>query len=326
MWKTFLWIILMLAPLLSGQLPVTPPQTPYPEWTAEQLKEIPSRNLLPLFKEHGLFPMGLWIQNEALHIQVRNQHRHWEHPSDQSIAELRQTLYEFAGSPFPLFLETYALSPDKPEIKGRITKIDEASQRALIIDPSEPLSDGYPDATWIKMFEDGNIVRSADKIALEFKDLKIGQRVEGWTWGIILESLPAQTELLELIVLEEPEEDGPYIPFTAMIGNDLEGVTKIDVRYGDGHSLTIEDDYLIRGITGLLQMTLFKKSDDQEPVFGYLYVMDLYIGDQKIRYNSNAYYHSIRYTSNPITQVLDESVVNYGRKQIPGLLPGIKIK
>lgn len=295
-----------------------------PALSEQELQDIYIRvtRLQDTFAAESLQPMGIYLRDGALRVMVRNRYNHREQPDGKRLENLRNALYGAIGRPFPLVLEPYSLS-EQPEIEGRITAIDEALGRVLIVDAVHRLPDGSPGAVWAKMHEDGIIVRASDRKELTFRDLALGQRVEAWSYGIIQFSYPGQTELLELGVTDQPEEEGPYIPVTSILGSDLEQVAKIEVRYGDGSRLTIEDSYTIGLIAHSLRLSVLQPDKGTERTSGYLYKMQLKVGNQTYAYGSDLQFGADRYKPNGETGKLDDFIVQYGRKHIPGLLPDI---
>jgi hypothetical protein len=261
-----------------------------PALSEQELQDIYSRVIMlqDTFAAESLQPMGIYVRDGALRVMVRNRYNHREQPDGKRLESLGNALYAAAGRPFPLVLEPYSL-PEQPEIEGRITAIDEALGRVLIVDAVNRLPNGAPGAVWAKMYEDGIIVRASDRKELTFRDLALGQRVEAWSYGIVLNSYPGQTELLELSITDQPEEGDPYIPVTSILGSDLEQAAKIEVRYGDGSRLTIEDSYTI-GLTvhRHLRLLVLQPCEGPERTSGYLYKLHLEVGNQTLAYSSDA--------------------------------------
>lgn len=105
---------------------------------------------------------------------------------------------------------------------------------------------------------------------------------------------------------------------------DFSGITRIEVRYGDGNLMTIEDPSTIYKIVSMLKGIRLQKSPSPLPV-GSLYYMDLTSGSQTVRYsryvvNDHATYQSM----DPQSKQLDEQILKVGRENIPGLLPGLE--
>lgn len=125
--------------------------------------------------------------------------RRW---SDRELNALRRSVYEAAGLnalwPFPLRFEQFVLDK-RADISGVITEIDKENARILIVGEAIAAAPGddRPDAVWVKLNEDGKVVRTTGAEPAAWDDLVVGQRIGAWFDGeIVLLSYPAQTKAL----------------------------------------------------------------------------------------------------------------------------------
>lgn len=126
-----------------------------------------------------------------------------EEMSEEQLEELKQYLYELVGQEFPIELNQWTAA-DEGDLKGKITDIDGA--RVLIVDRDQTVGQtGDPIATWISFTGDAEILQETGE-SLSFDDLAIGQRVEAWSTGMMLDSYPGQTAAVRLIIHETEEE------------------------------------------------------------------------------------------------------------------------
>jgi hypothetical protein len=112
-------------------------------------------------------------------------------------------------------------------------------------------------------------------------------------------------------------------PLSDILQNDFSLVSQIDVQFGDGKKLIINDKDQINEIVRHLKEINLEKSEDQTQSHGYLYFLDLSLGDKKVRYSSDLWFDHTRYQANQQTKEFDKLIVEYGRKIFPNLLPGI---
>jgi len=109
------------------------------------------------------------------------------------------------------------------------------------------------------------------------------------------------------------------------LDTDFSGITRIDVRYGDGNQMTIEDAATLHELIALLEETRLIKANAPVPV-GSLYYLDLTIRTQTVRYSRQFYRdHAAYHAMDPQAKQLDERVIKLGRENIPGLLPGVEL-
>lgn len=113
------------------------------------------------------------------------------------------------------------------------------------------------------------------------------------------------------------------------IGNvlkvNLSQITRINIRFGDGYLLQVEDADTISEITGILGQITLSKSVNQENGTGYLYYLDLYSGKRVVRFINTLDLNGIIYSdSSGQLGTLNKTVIELGRKTVPNLLEGVK--
>lgn len=107
---------------------------------------------------------------------------------------------------------------------------------------------------------------------------------------------------------------------------DFSGINKMEVRFGDGSRMVIEEASTINTIVATLKSIRLKKLHPQSPEsVGNLYYMDISIDSQTVRYSKFVHDEHATYQSiGPKSRELDELIVKIGREKIPGLLSGIE--
>ncbi len=112
-------------------------------------------------------------------------------------------------------------------------------------------------------------------------------------------------------------------PLAGILQDDFSVVAQIDVQFKDKKKLMINDKDQINEIVRQMKEINLEKSEDQSLIIGYLYFLDLSVGDKKVRYSSNLHFDHTRYQDNQQTKELDKFIVKFGRETFPNLLPGI---
>ncbi|MBD0382302.1 hypothetical protein ICC18_19480 [Paenibacillus sp. WST5] len=262
-------------------------------------------------------------QVDTVHLDVMKTGQLHEEISEQEKGDLKQAIYKAVGKSFPLEITSYVI-PKEAEAVGEITEIN-AEDQLLLIKNLEWCKDKACEkyeSFWVKPDKDIKINSEKQKGELRFDQLQIGDWIEVWTKGAVLQSLPPQIFALEILVKEEKVE--PVVSLSSLLQTDFEHIDQIDIKYGDGKSLTLIDKKVIEQIAAKLKKIELMKARDQRTVLGFLYSMDLTIGDRKIRYSSGLRFDDLKYLRNPLTEELNNEIVRLGRGNISNLLPGIR--
>lgn len=116
------------------------------------------------------------------------------------------------------------------------------------------------------------------------------------------------------------------IDLQELLRTDFSGIIKMEVRFGDGNRMVIEEASTIYTIVASLKSIRLKKLHPQSPEpVGYLYYMDISSDSQTVRYSKFVHDEHATYQSiGPKSKELDELIVKIGREKIPGLLSGIE--
>jgi len=125
------------------------------------------------------------------------------------------------------------------------------------------------------------------------------------------------------LTLPTPTEE---IDLQDFLHTDFSGINKMEVRFGDGNRMAIEEASTINTIVATLKGIRLKKLHSQSPEsVGYLYYMDISSDSQTVRYSKFVHDEHATYQSiGPKSKELDELIVKIGREKIPGLLSGIE--
>lgn len=98
--------------------------------------------------------------------------------------------------------------PNKePDVVGLIYKIENESQRILVVKDIESVNIPYDEwfeagnyAAFFKVDKDTTIIK--DENTLDFSALEIGQKVELWHTGILAESYPMQGQAVYINIID----------------------------------------------------------------------------------------------------------------------------
>lgn len=175
---------------------------------------------------------------------------------------------------------------------------------------------------WVSLEKDAIIVTNDSNASSKFEDLKLGDWLHVWTTGAILQSYPVQYTALDIEVVE-PEDETP-VALSALMKTDFNGIKQIDVRFGDGNKLAITDSKSLEDISSKLKRIELVRANDQRTWIGFLYEMELTIGDNKFQYGTSLRFDNIKYKQNAVTTELNDYIVALGRASIPNLLGGIQ--
>jgi len=146
--------------------------------------------------EHRIVMLGGGGEAAWIHLDFRKYGDHQTLLTSEQRNELMFSLYEEAGSVFPIRLNQYVI-PEEPDIDGIIEAIGERGD-LLIVDRDRLLGPKeLPDAVWVNVAEDAEIVFPAGG-----ERFAIGQRARAWFAGIMLQSYPGQTQGVKIEIVE----------------------------------------------------------------------------------------------------------------------------
>lgn len=305
------------------ELPFPKPTAPQPENFQDKLYHLEN-----VYKQFSVKPMSFY-KSEAeypsgtFHLQLLKLGNHREELSLQEESQIKEAIYKAIGSRFSLDITTLVISKEE-ELVGYISELDREDQEILLINP-EACSDKEckeAEKFWVKLEKDAGIIMNKRSGSNKFEDLKLGDLLHIWTTGAVLLSYPPQYTALDIEVVE-PEDETP-VALSALMKTDFNDIKQIDVRFGDGKKLTITDTKSLEEISSKLKKMELVRANDKRTFYGFLYGMELTIGDNKFRYGTSLRFDEIKYKQNLVTTELDDYIVALGRASIPNLLPGIQ--
>ncbi len=115
---------------------------------------------------------------------------------------------------FYLYSDTedyFSEAPEDSYITGYIINITKEAQSFLVAEGLKAeeytgdIEELEGNAIYLALTEETEIIKEDIEVSLD--DLAVGDKVEVWTTGIILESYPARGTALKVVVLEEEEKD-----------------------------------------------------------------------------------------------------------------------
>lgn len=121
--------------------------------------------------------------------------------TEEEVARIRESLFAYAGETFPLKLEVRDCCQSSGDVTGKIKKIE--NNRVLIVDETKKNGNtDDPIAVWVKLTEDGIVMKKGGKEKLSFDKLAVGQQVNAWSTGMMLQSYPGQTSVVKIEIAD----------------------------------------------------------------------------------------------------------------------------
>ncbi|NOU92664.1 hypothetical protein GC093_05400 [Paenibacillus sp. LMG 31456] len=273
--------------------------------------------------------MNSYIQDGAVHMQIRKLNKHRESLTEGEKLTLQQAVFDAVDRSFPLHIESFAIS-EHPDIEGVISMIRKQERRILVVN-QEKFKDnegGMAGVYWVSFANDAELYQKNGRQPLKFEDLKDGQRIDGWSTGSrtkVRSNDEPEARVLEFAVWDSPSAD-QAVEVTDILHHDLNHIIQISITFGGGKQVIIKDADIIAEIVKRLKAMKLVKSYDQQLRAGYLYFMDLYDGEQTARYGSELQMDRIRYDSNIDTDSLNEWIIEMVRRINPDILPGYPVR
>lgn len=281
-----------------------------------------------VYRQLSVKPMSIYksereYPNGAFHLQLLKLGNHREELSLQEKSQIKEAIFKAIGSRFSLDITTLVI-PKEEELVGYISELDWKEQRMLLVNP-EACSDKECkeiEKFWVKLEVDAVILTNNSNASNKFEDLKLGDLLHVWTTQAVSQSYPPQYTALD-IELVEPEDETP-VALSALMKTDFNGIKQIDVRFGDGKKLAITDTKSLEEISSKLKRIELVRANDKRTIYGFLYGMELTIGDNKFQYGTSLRFDGIKYKQNSVTTELNDYIVALGRESNSNLLGGIR--
>ncbi|RAV16105.1 DUF3221 domain-containing protein [Paenibacillus contaminans] len=167
---------------------------------ADELNDINkklSAGMEELERKHPVKFLGVGSGGDHILVMIRRAGDFEKPLTEAEIGAFKQSLYAIADKEFPLKLDVGACCDREAGIAGKIKKIEDG--RVLVLDDHKKNGNtDDPYAAWIKLTDDGKIVRSDGSGDVPFEALAEGIKVKAWFTGIMLESYPGQTSALKI--------------------------------------------------------------------------------------------------------------------------------
>lgn len=155
--------------------------------------------LKEVFKEQGVQVKSAYSDERTVFVEVRKLKDHRSALTEEEKERLKKALFQAVGGTFPLEIISFVIS-EEPEMTGKITAMD--GNRVLIVNPDKLIGTEIrqPDAAWYSISSDADVVNNVTGGELTPDDLRIGNRVNVWSDGMMMTSYPGQTSALRLEV------------------------------------------------------------------------------------------------------------------------------
>ncbi|MEK3917323.1 stalk domain-containing protein [Paenibacillus sp. FSL H7-0331] len=108
---------------------------------------------------------------------------------------------------------------------------------------------------------------------------------------------------------ENANADDTSIPLIQILDDPLKDISKIEITYGPGRRLVVNNAEVMRTIESKLKEIQLSKLLNQDKRVGYLYFMDIYTGEKKVRYSSELQLNGIMYQHTALTDSLDSFIL-----------------
>ncbi|NOU91420.1 DUF3221 domain-containing protein [Paenibacillus sp. LMG 31460] len=305
------------------ELPSPNPAAPLPENLQDRIFHLEN-----VYKQLSVKPMSLSksegeYPNGGFHLQLLKLGNHREELNLQEKSQIKEAIYKAIGSRFSLYITTLVI-PKEEELVGVISELDREEQKILLVNPEACLDKECKEIEkfWVSLEEDTVIVTNNSDGSNKFEDLKLGDLLHVWTTQAVLQSSPPQFTALDIEVVE-PEDETP-VALSVLMKTEFNGIKQIDVRFGDGKKLAITDTKTLEEISSKLKRIELVRANDKRTFYGFLYGMELTIGDTKFQYGTSLTFDNIKYKHNSVTNELNDYIVALGRASIPNLLGGIR--
>lgn len=121
--------------------------------------------------------------------------------TEEEVERIRETLFAYAGETFPLKLEVRDCCVGSGDVTGKVKKIE--NNRVLIVDETKKNGNtDDPVAVWVTLTADGIVKKKDGKEKLSFDKLAVGQQVNAWSTGMMLQSYPGQTSVVKIEIAD----------------------------------------------------------------------------------------------------------------------------
>jgi hypothetical protein len=177
--------------------------SPHPLMTEglHEIKQTISEHMKEIGERHSIRILMLGVAQDHVMIQIRALGDVEKTLSEAELEAVKKTLFEFAGSEFPLKLSTWTCCTEEPDITGKITSFDNNENRILIINEQKKNGNSdNPEAIWVSLQADGSLVVDGSKVSSGLEKSMIGKWVKVWSNGLMLQSYPSQTSAVKVVV------------------------------------------------------------------------------------------------------------------------------
>jgi hypothetical protein len=169
-----------------------------------EIKQSISAHMKESGERHSIRILMLGVGQDHILIQIRALDDVEKTLSETELEAVKKTLFEIAGSEFPLKLSARACCTEEAGITGKITSFDEKENRILIINERKKNGNSDdPEATWVSLQEDGILIVDGSKVSSGLEKSMIGKWAKAWSNGLMLQSYPGQTSAVKIVVEQD---------------------------------------------------------------------------------------------------------------------------
>ncbi|UQZ84834.1 hypothetical protein SK3146_04089 [Paenibacillus konkukensis] len=112
------------------------------------------------------------------------------------------------------------------------------------------------------------------------------------------------------VIGENTSLNDTKIPLTQILNNDFNHIARIEIRYMDRSLLEIKDSDVIDDIAARLKSVELLTALHQDKTAGWMYYMDIYTGEEKVRYINTLQLNGRRYLHSSATDSLDAFILS----------------
>lgn len=259
-WMMMLTAVILLIATGCGNMNGARTGSSGTEWDMESLQGVQEKlqeHLEALENEFSIQLISLSTIDQTLEMNFRAFGDVEKVFTEEELNEMKSAMYEYAGQTFPIRL-TQTTFDKEADIRGKITDLEKEKGRVLIVHPPTDAEQAGPSAAWVTLTEDAKVFGDGEE-TLSFKDLQIGQQVNAWSTGLMMESYPVQTSVVKIEITKpaensedlsgtvtekkESEEKSDFVSYVITVdGQEIEVTEGTEIVASDQASLAVGDE------------------------------------------------------------------------------------
>lgn len=177
------------------------PYQPQKQDDLSGIKQTLSQHMQEIEDQHAVKILLIGTGEDHILIGVRSSTDVERTLSEAEKEALKKTLFELAGTEFPVKLSVRDCCTKAVDITGKIKSYDKSSNRILIVNEQKKIGKSEdPEATWVSLADDGVLNVSGSRVYSGFDLAIVGREAKVWTTGLIAKSNPSKTSAVKVVV------------------------------------------------------------------------------------------------------------------------------